>query len=69
MSRVLTTIVAVGFLAAAAGFGDFAGVPNQAVFIARIIAGVCFLLLVAFAIANFQPEEKASRRQPRDHHP
>jgi uncharacterized membrane protein YtjA (UPF0391 family) len=67
--RLITVILVCSFVAAAVGFGDFAGVPSQVVFIARIIAAVCLLLVVSVAIASFRPAENVSRRPPRDHRP
>ena len=69
MSRFVLINLVVGFLAFAIGFGDFAGVPNQVIFVARILSGVCLLLLVAYMIASISPEPRVHKRGPNDHRP
>ena len=69
MSRFVIVNLTVGLLAAAIGFGDFAGIPSQAVFVARAVAGLCLLLVVAYFISSFRPAEQVRRRPPRDHRP
>ena len=67
MSRFVGVNLVVGFLAAAIGFGDFAGIPSQAVFVARWLAGLCLLLLVAYLISQTptSAEGKPARRNQR----
>jgi hypothetical protein len=69
MSRFVVINLVVGFLAIAIGFGDFAGVPNQVIFVARIFSGLCLLLLVAYLIANISPAERIHKRGQSDHRP
>lgn len=69
MSRFVFTNLVIGFLAAAIGFGDFAGVPHQVIFVARIFAGVCLLLVVAYMIASISPEPRLHKRGPKNHRP
>jgi hypothetical protein len=69
MSRFVFINLVIGFLAAAIGFGDFAGVPHQVIFFARIITGVCLLLVVAYMIASISPATRGSKRGRRDHVP
>ena len=67
MSRFVFVNLVAGFLAAAIGFGDFAGIPSQAVFVGRVIAGLCLLLVVAYLISQSatSAEGKRARRDQR----
>jgi len=47
MSRFVFVNLVAGFLAAAIGYGDVAGIPSQAVLVARWLAGLCLLLVIA----------------------
>ena len=69
MSRFVFVNLVVGFLAFAIGFGDFAGVPNQVIFVARILSGLCLLLLVAYMIASISTEPRVHKRGPNNHRP
>jgi uncharacterized membrane protein YtjA (UPF0391 family) len=66
MSRFVLANLAVGVIAAAVGFGNFAGVPNQAVFAARVLFGLCLLLLVALLISNIGTATPVRKRPLRD---
>jgi len=67
MSRFLLVNLGAGFLAAAIGYGDVAGIPSQAVFVARWLAGLCLLLVIAYLISRTptSAEGKRARRNRR----
>jgi hypothetical protein len=65
MSRFVFVNLVAGFLAAAIGFGDFAGIPSQAVFVARVLSGICLLLVVAYLISQ-RPTSADGKRARRD---
>jgi len=67
MSRFVLINLVVGFVALSIGFGDFAGVPHQVIFVARIFSGLCLLLLAAYMIASISPAERIHKRGHRDH--
>jgi hypothetical protein len=69
MSRFVIINLVVGFVAIAIGFGDFADVPNPVIFVARIVSGLCLLLVVAYMIASIAPAERIHKRGHRDHRP
>jgi hypothetical protein len=69
MSRFVLINLVVGFVGLAIGFGDFAGLPHQVVFVGRIFAGVCLLLLVAYIIASISPEPRVRKRGPNGDRP
>lgn len=65
MSRFVFVNLVVGFLAAAIGFGDFAGIPKPAIFVGRVVAGLCLLLVVAYLISQ-TPTSTEGKRARRD---
>jgi hypothetical protein len=65
MSRFVFVNLVAGFLAAAIGFGDFAGIPRQAIFVGRVVAGLCLLLIVAYFISQ-SPTSTEGKRARRD---
>jgi hypothetical protein len=67
MPRFAMLNVVVGFLAAAIGFGDIAGIPSQAVFVGRVLAGLCLLHAAAYFIAHIptSAQDKRTRRDQR----
>ena len=67
MSRFVFVNLVVGFLAAAIGYGDVAGIPSQAVLVARWLAGLCLLLVIAYWISGMRTsaEGKRARRNKR----
>jgi len=67
MSRFVLINLVVGVIALAIGFGDLAGVPYQVIFVARIVSGLCLLLLAAYMIASISPAERIHKRGHRDH--
>ena len=69
MSRFVVVVLVAGFIAAAVGFGDFSGVPKQVILVARALAGLSLLLLVAYVIASIGPGPGVRKRAPRDHRP
>jgi len=69
MSLFVLINLVVGFLATAIGFGDFAGLPNQVVFFARLLSGVCLLLVVAYLISSVSPAGRSHKRGKREHRP
>jgi hypothetical protein len=66
LSRFVLITLLVGFPALAVGFGDFAGLPTQVVFAARLLAGLCLLLLSAYGISSISFSPPANKRGNND---
>jgi hypothetical protein len=69
MSRFVLINLVVGFVALAIGFGDISGLPNQVVFVARLLSGLCLLLLAAYWISSISSEPRVHKRRPNNHRP
>jgi hypothetical protein len=65
MSRFVFVNLVVGFLAAAIGFGDFAGIPRPAILVGRVTAAICLLLVAAYWISQ-RPSPAEGKRARRD---
>jgi hypothetical protein len=66
MSRFVFGLVAVGIVTGAVGFGSISGVPESAAFAAKVLSGLCVLLLVAVLIAHAGPKSQAPKRPMRE---